>query len=39
VFAAISQSNMESSMSGISNLILPLFFIVRWMDALGDSSL
>lgn len=39
VFASISQSNMESSMSGILNLILSLFFVIGWKNDLGDISL
>lgn len=38
MFAAIWQSNMESSMSGISNHILSLCLIVRWKDDLKGIS-
>lgn len=38
VFAAIWQSNMESSMTGISNHILSLCLIVRWKDDLKGIS-
>lgn len=39
VFAAILQSNLESSTSGISNHVLSLFFIVMWKGDLKGISL